>query len=100
MIHVEQQAEHLFIGKAESGHTLLFHTENDHEVEVFLPEGEKPQGKVMIPEAVECEGRNYTVASIGKQAFMYCKELTEVLVPDSVRIIHPEAFRESGLTAI
>lgn len=100
MIHVEQQAEHLFIGQTESGHTLLFHTENDHEVEVLLPEGDKPQGKVVIPEAVECEGRNYSVSSIGKQAFMYCKELTELLIPDSVKIIHPEAFRESGLTAV
>lgn len=100
MIHVEQQAEHLFIGQTESGHTLLFHTENDHEVEVLTPEGDKPQGKVVIPEAVECEGRNYIVASIGKQAFMDCKELTEVLIPDSVKTIHPEAFRESGLTAV
>ena len=100
MLHVDQQAEHLFIGQAESGHTLLFHTENDHEVEVLLPEGDKPQGKVVIPEAVECEGRYYTVASIGKQAFMNCKELTEVLIPDSVKTIHPEAFRESGLTAV
>ena len=31
---------------------------------------------------------------------MHCKELTEVLIPDSVKIIHPEAFRESGLTAV
>lgn len=100
MIHVEQQAEHLFIGQTESGHTLLFHAENDHEVEVLTAEGDKPQGKVVMPEAVKCEGRCYTVASIGKQAFMGCKELTEVLIPDSVKTIRPEAFRESGLTAV
>lgn len=92
MIHVEQQAEHLFIGQTESGHTLLFHAENDHEVEVLTAEGDKPQGKVVMPEAVKCEGRCYTVASIGKQAFMGCKELTEVLIPDSVKTIRPEAF--------
>lgn len=100
MIHVEQQAEHLFVGQSESGHKLLFHTENDHEVEVLTAEGDKPQGKVVMPEAVECEGRSYTVASIGQHAFMGCKELTEVLIPDSVKTIRPEAFRESGLTAV
>lgn len=78
----------------------MFHAENDHEVEVLTPEGDKPQGRVVIPEAVECENRQYVVAAIGKQAFMHCKEMHAVLIPDSVKIIHSEAFRESGLTDI
>lgn len=100
MIHVDKQEEHLFAGQCESGHRLLFHTLNDHEVEVLAQKEDNPQGRVVIPEAVECDGRSYDVATIGKQAFYQCKELHEVLVPDTVNRIEPEAFRDSGLTAI
>lgn len=79
----------------------MFHTLNDHEVELVLPtDGEKPQGYVVIPNTVECEGRTYNVYAIGRRAFYQCSGLNEVLVPDTVRRIEAEAFRESGITSI
>lgn len=53
-------------------------------------------GKITIPGTVN----GYTVTTIGWGAFMGCSDITNVVIPNTIRKIQPQAFRESGLTSI
>ena len=56
---------------------------------------------VVIPPSVTYNGQPYSVTSIGKQAFYYCRGLTSVTIPNSVTSIGNHAFYYcSGLTSI
>lgn len=58
-------------------------------------------GAVVIPESVIYNGDNYSVTSIGKEAFMDCYYLTSVSIPNSVTSIGIGAFEQcKGLTTI
>ena len=52
---------------------------------------------LVIPSSVEYNGITYTVTSIGAQAFMNCKQLTAVTIPNSVIAIGGSAFSGSAL---
>lgn len=49
-------------------------------------------GKVVIPETVTYEGRNYTVTQIIPYAFYSCPGLTSVIIPNTVTSIGNNAF--------
>ena len=56
---------------------------------------------VVIPESVTYDGSTYSVTSIGRKAFYYCKGLTSITIPNSVTSIGEDAFRDcTGLTSI
>ena len=57
-------------------------------------------GTVTIPMAINYEGKNYSVTSIGYRAFMDCEGLTSVNIPNSVKSIGTEAFINCGLTSV
>ncbi len=58
-------------------------------------------GKVMIPESVTYNEKNYPVTRIGYAAFNNCHGLTSVTIPNSVMSIGDEAFFYcSGLTSV
>ena len=58
-------------------------------------------GNVVIPESVTYNGMTYSVTSIGPEAFIDCKGLTSVIIPNSVTIIGNEAFYGcSGLKSV
>ena len=56
----------------------------------------EPVGKLVIPETLG----GVPVDQIEKQAFMGCKNLTEVVIPENLRIINNYAFCRSGLKKI
>ena len=52
---------------------------------------------LVIPSSVEYNGITYTVTSIGAQAFVNCKQLTAITIPNSVIAIGGLAFSGSAL---
>lgn len=49
-------------------------------------------GNIVIPETVHYEGIDYSVTSIGDQAFYKCNNLTSITIPNSVTSIEIYAF--------
>ena len=60
------------------------------------------EGTVVIPDSITVGyGYEYPVKSIGQDAFELCKNITEVVIPDSVNTIGEGAFYNcSGLTSL
>ena len=56
------------------------------------PEGSKYSGDVVIPSSVSYEGSEYTVTSIGSEAFSRCSDMTSLTIPVSVTKIGGGAF--------
>lgn len=56
--------------------------------------------KVIIPNKVSYEGIEYTVTSIGENAFYSSNELTGVILPETIKKIGAGAFAKSGLLDI
>lgn len=50
------------------------------------------EGDLSIPETVSHDGNDYSVTSIGDNAFNYCMRLTSVTIPHSIRTIGNYAF--------
>ena len=61
----------------------------------------KYSGSVAIPDKVHHEGTEYSVTSIGDNAFSNCSGLTSVTIPNCVTSIGEGAFKNCiGLTSI
>ena len=60
--------------------------------EVTMNVEDKYSGEVVIPSSITVEGKEYTVTSIGKDAFNACRSLTSVIIPNSVTSIGESAF--------
>ena len=54
----------------------------------------KPVGTVVIPSTVEYNGQSYPVLDVGRCAFAYCDEITNVIVPEGVLRLGNATFYE------
>lgn len=72
----------------------IFYLENGNEASVTFRSAmlNSYSGKVVIPSTVTHDGKTYTVTAIGKDAFRVCSELTEVVMPATIRRIEHSAF--------
>jgi len=69
--------------------------------EHFIIENEAYSGDVVIPNVVTHNGTSFRVTRIANYAFVTCKELTSVTIPESVTCIGYYAFTNcSGLTSV
>ena len=58
-------------------------------------------GDIVLPDVVNNDGKDYTVVAIGKQAFLQCRNLTSITLPESLQLIDNNAFFDcSGLASI
>ena len=60
--------------------------------EVTVNWNDRYSGEVVIPSSITVEGKEYTVTSIGNEAFYKCTGLTSVTIPNSVTSIGDWAF--------
>ena len=96
-----------FSAMSPSGHTLYYSIidRTKHEVEVVCPAAKyggnsqrpwdgyiRPFGKVVIPSVVSHEGVEYSVVSIGWNAFYGCYEMRTLTLPPSLRDFKSTAF--------
>ena len=58
------------------------------------------EGHVTIPSVVFANSRQYQVTSIGEKAFMNCKDLKSVVMPNSIVSIGELALASSGITSL
>ena len=65
---------------------------NPKQVELYGYEGETPTGTLNIPATVTIDGIEFSVTSIGKNAFDRCRTLTSVTISDGVTSIGDQAF--------
>lgn len=68
-------------------------SENDHTASV-VDNGHQPyKGEVIVPESfTNVDGQEYTVTSVGRQAFNKCFDLNSVVLPSTVTNIEERAF--------
>lgn len=55
---------------------------------------------ITIPDEVEYEGKTYPVRNIGMRAFSNCRNLQNIHLPKTLKIIKCDAFFMSGLTSV
>ena len=94
-----------FSAVAPSGQTLYYNIVNG-EAQVTHENDEEPYytvapaGDLTIPSTVNHNGNNYSVTSIGENAFYLCLDLTSVEIPNSVTTIESYAFWACEMSSI
>jgi len=86
---------------------IYYNVINDNEVEVtykgpnFYSFSNEYSGNVIIPIDITYNAKNYTVSTIGNNAFYYCTGMTSIVIPNSIDSISNGAFQGcSSLTSI
>ncbi len=72
-------------------------SESDKTVEVVSNPDSNYSGTIILPERVEYNGGEYTVTSIGIEAFYACKDLKSVHISNTISWIKDRAFKNCGI---
>ena len=67
---------------------------------VSLPKGYQYSGKIVIDSIINNNGSDYTVTTIGNDAFRNCSELVSVQMPSTIKQINGYAFAGTGLKTL
>ena len=71
----------------------IYYSLNTSDMTLYVVKGDEPyKGNVVIPNTVEYNSKTLEVSGIGKQAFYYCNELTDISFPTGLKTIAAEAF--------
>ncbi|MBR5643967.1 MAG: leucine-rich repeat domain-containing protein [Salinivirgaceae bacterium] len=71
---------------------LTFKITNDNEPRTVTVYRGSKQAFVKIPNSIIYKGQTYYVTDIDQYAFYYCKNLTEIIIPEGVTSIYYESF--------
>lgn len=74
------------------GAAITYQTTSANTVKVVGGLGAGYIGDITIPNKVEYDGLEYTVKSIGSNAFIYHEKLTTVTLPNTIKTIEDGAF--------
>ena len=97
----ESQSQTTFTAETVEGVVLSYIVTAEDQVSVRYGDDMNLAGTVTIPSEVEYQGCKYAVVSISPAAFSNCKNLDNIIIPNSVAIIAESAFlRCTGLTNI
>ena len=81
--------------------SLEFEILDKNKKTAVLKSGAGSYGKITIPSTVKLDGEEYTVTKIGAGAFLYCRGLNDITIPNSVTEIGNGAFSDcSDLTSV
>jgi len=107
MLGVNVSAHHIEVANTDGIIIYYRYINNNTELEVsyrgssYDSYSNEYSGNVVIPESVTYNGNTYSVTRIGDLAFVYCRGLTSVTIPNSVTSIGGSAFCGcSGLTNV
>jgi beta-xylosidase len=88
-------------GTTISDYMSLEYTYYDNTGLCSVTNGRSSTGNIKIPSTVTYNGKTYTVAEIGREAFFDAQNLTSVTLPDTIQVIDPKAFMNCySLTSI
>ena len=71
--------------------------QGDEAPDLYHPRETDYAGIVVIPATVTYNATEYTVTKIGRLAFAYCVNLTEVTLPNTIEVIGRSAFSGCGI---
>ena len=89
-----------FTGKVEIDGIYYNVVTKAHTAEVTR--GNQPySGNIVLPSTIEYDGIICEVSTIDDKAFYYCDKLNSITIPETIKTIGGEAFKEcTGLTAV
>lgn len=101
MASKEALAYDIAIVNSDGKKIYYYYINNKTELSVGSSNSDKYSGDIVIPEEVTCMGNTLKVTSIGSNAFLDCRNLTSVTMPNSIKSIELNAFHScANLTSI
>ena len=80
---------------------LNYNIISNTEVEVTSNIPRRYRGDIVIPSETTIDGKKYTVARIGEEAFDNCSDMTSIVIPNTITSIGYESFFAcTGLTSV